>query len=136
MPKLKDLLNEVICENTKKQPLTTEEKRKLLEMVKGFNSLGEYLYRKNSLIELSTKINEITESTARLMENEGYGWFEEVTIKEDMKHLNNNAASLSKLAESASVYENRMKALYENMYHILERYFDLKTNNPENDKKQ
>lgn len=124
MIKLKDLISESLEEP--KPQLTIEEKKKLMETISAYNQFGQELRREGKLVELAKKLSNVATSTKTLIETQNEDWFEGITIKEDMKHLEKCCEEFHKLADAADKYQTRMEALYEDMGYKLNRYVSLK----------
>jgi hypothetical protein len=125
MIKLKD----IILEGTfQKEPkLTKEDKEKMLSVISKYADFGPGLATKN-LIEMVSEIKSIVESAKKTVLNEEDDWFNKRVLAEDMKTLDKNYADFEKIAKECMGYQQQMEALYENMGHILSRYFDVTTN--------
>ena len=80
-------LNEVVTGNTPGQKLHLNEKAQVLEEIKNYQALGEVIYRSEGLKEAATKISKIVEKAEGLVLQETEEWFDEVTIKRNMKEL-------------------------------------------------
>ncbi len=52
-------------------------------------------------------------------------WFDRVTIKRNMKELKGLHEKFQKEALEAKAQEQRLEALYEDMGHVLNRYFEI-----------
>ena len=151
MPKLKDLLEEhfiaggivstpalgvrqTFKTNMKDRPIVEvedEEKeepideKKFMESVNNFNNIGEELYRKTSLKELASHLGWVCETASRHAVNELDGWFDKVTVSRNMKELKKLGGNFGKIATEAQDLQERMAVLYEDMGHILGRYYTI-----------
>jgi len=67
----------------------------------------------------------ITEAARALALNEGDDWFDKVTIKRNMNELEKLGKEFDKCANEANSLDQRMGGLYEDMGHILSRYYKL-----------
>lgn len=132
----KTLLNEVkINEDGKvdikeslrgdKKGMNEETKRHFLEIISTYNSYQENLKRKSDLIEVSKTLGAIVEAAKHLTLNEADDWFDKVTVKRNMKELEKLDSEFDKIASEAKSLDNRMVALYEDMGHILNRYYEI-----------
>ena len=52
-------------------------------------------------------------------------WFDKVTVNRNMKELTNLSKSFGKIAKESNSLQQRMGGLYEDMGHVLGRYFEL-----------
>jgi hypothetical protein len=121
MKKLKDILKEDI----NARQLKTEDKSTFLGEVKTFNTFAEAVYRNSQLKEVSSKINSICEKAEMLTLSETDDWFDQVTVKRNMKHLKENAKNFSKTVNEINTLQQRLESLYEEMGHTLGRYYEI-----------
>jgi hypothetical protein len=106
--------------------LSSEEKRAILGMISEYNSLGKSLKREGSLPDVANKLSKMAEAAQKITLSETDEWFDSQTIKKNMDGLKKASVEFNKLAKEAYVHEQRMTALYEDMGHILGRYFNIK----------
>ena len=52
-------------------------------------------------------------------------WFDEVTIKRNMKELNSKNAEFSKTVSEITKLQQRLESLYEEMGNGLSRYYEI-----------
>jgi hypothetical protein len=150
--KLKDLVNEnfsstafstvggvisipAINVNTDLTPLIEQEwfgedKKKVdtgnfVEEVKAFGTLGKMIYREGSLQSAAKSLSELADKARVATLQETDDWFDKVTINKNMKTLGNTSGEFTKIAKEANSLQQRMESLYEDMGHILGRYYDL-----------
>jgi len=53
-------------------------------------------------------------------------WFDEVTVKRNMKSLRSNNEQFMKTVNEVSKLQQRLESLYEEMGHTLSRYYEIK----------
>ena len=107
--------------------LSTEEKREVLSMIAEYNRLGESLERRGSLPDTAVKLSKITEAAKSITLSESSDdWMDKKTITENMKRLDNCSKEFDKMAKESHLLEQRMTACFEDIGHILERYFEIK----------
>ena len=106
--------------------LSPEEKREILSMISEYNKLGKSLKREGSLPDVAKKLSKMAEAAQKITLSETDDWFDSQTVKRNMDGLRKASVEFNKLAKEAFTHEQRMSALYEDMGHILGRYFDLK----------
>lgn len=106
--------------------LSPEEKREILSMISEYNKLGKSLRREGSLPEVATKLSKMAEAAQKITLSETDEWFDSQTVKKNMDGLRKASIEFNKLAREAYTHEQRMSALYEDMGHILGRYFNIK----------
>ena len=96
-----------------------------MQEVKNFSRLGEMIYREGSLRDVAKGLAELAEKARIATLQETDDWFDKVTINKNMKQLGAAASDFTKIAKEASSLQQRMESLYEDMGHILGRYYDL-----------
>ena len=116
-------LNEAIEGTPQRADLS--EKKEILEAIKGFQSLEEIIYRSEGLKEAAEKVNDIVEKAERVALQETEEWFDEVTVKRNMKELNSNNKEFSKTVTEISKLQQRLESLYEEMGNNLSRYYEV-----------
>ena len=132
--KLKDLLKEmrvaggVVSHN----PWVKEEKdepqidvKELVSKISNFNSIGESIYGKGNLKEVAESLSKIAEGAAQHTLSEVDDMFDKVTVSRNMKELTNLSKQFGKVANEANSLQERMSGLYEDMGHILGRYYQI-----------
>ena len=103
-----------------------------LEDVRNFGSLGKHIYRENDIRAVAQKLSEIAKTAKTHTLRETEEWFDKITINRNMKDLGSLSGQFSKIANEAQGLQERMSALYEDMGHIIGRYYDV--NEVEGDK--
>lgn len=110
----------------KKDGWSAGEKKAALEMIGRYNEYGKALRRECNLMEIAQALSEVAKSAERFTMNETGDWFDKNTVGRNMKELDRCSGEFAKLAKESYVVEQRMEALYEDMGHVLNRYFDIK----------
>ena len=121
MIRLKDLLNE----EDKLQQLPTEIKKHFLEIISTFGQFGEQMNRKSDIRTIAETLGGIADAAQEYTLREGGDWFDRVTIKRNMNELKKLQSSFEKEAVEATAQQQRLEALYEDMGHVLGRYFEI-----------
>mgnify|MGYP001303286431 CR=1 FL=1 len=96
-----------------------------MQEVKNFSRLGEMIYREGSLRDVAKGLAELADKARVATLQETDDWFDKVTINKNMKSLGNTSSEFTKIAKEANALQQRMESLYEDMGHILGRYYDL-----------
>ena len=96
-----------------------------VEEVKNFSRMGEWIYREGSLRDVAKGLSELADKARIATLQETDDWFDKVTINKNMKSLGNTSGEFTKIAKEANALQQRMESLYEDMGHILGRYYDL-----------
>jgi hypothetical protein len=123
MIKLSQILKE--GEERQQTQMSSELKKHFLEIVSTYNKYQEQMDRKSDLATIAETLGGITEAARALALNEGDDWFDKVTIKRNMNELEKLGKEFDKCANEANSLDQRMGGLYEDMGHILSRYYKL-----------
>ena len=121
MLKLRDLLSEA----EELQQLPSELKKHFLEIISTFGQHRESMSRKSDIRQVAETLGAIADAAQEYTLREGGDWFDRVTIKRNMGELKKLQAAFEKEAVEAKSQEQRLEALYEDMGHVLNRYFEM-----------
>ena len=119
MAKLKDILSEAFEDRPQ------IDKYKVVEGVKNFGIVGKQLYNNNNIVEIAKQLSEVAESAHHHILGEQDDWFDKVSINKNMKSLKGSVVEFTKTAKEAQALNQRMTALYEDIGHVLNRYYDI-----------
>jgi len=119
MKKMKNLLSEAF-EN---QPKI--DKHQVVEGVRNFGIVGKSLYNNNNIMETAKQLADIAESAHNHILGEQDDWFDKISVNKNMKSLKGSVIEFQKAAKEAHQLNQRMTALYEDMGHVLNRYYDI-----------
>ena len=103
-----------------------------VQEVKNFSRMGEMIYREGSLRDVAKGLSELAEKARIATLQETDDWFDKVTINKNMKSLGNTSGEFTKIAKEANALQQRMESLYEDMGHILGRYYEINESQPIN----
>ena len=132
--KLKDLLKETVAvggvvshnpwmkEHDDKPQINIKE---LVSSINNYGSLGEQIYGKGSLKEVAQTLSKMAEGAAQHTLSETEDMFDKVTVSRNMKELTGLSKQFGKVASEANSLQERMSGLYEDMGHILGRYYEI-----------
>lgn len=125
---MKDMKLKTLIEGfgMKQDEWSTGEKKAALEMIGKYNEYGKMLNRECNLMEIAQTLSEIAKSAEKFTMNETDEWFDKATVGRNMKELKRCSEEFAKHAREGYVLEQRMSALYEDMGHVLNRYFEIK----------
>jgi hypothetical protein len=121
MIKLRDLLSE----SEDLQQLPSEMKKHFLEIISTFGQHRESMSRKSDIRQVAETLGAIADAAQEYTLREGGDWFDRVTIKRNMNELKKLQSAFEKESIEAKSQEQRLEALYEDMGHVLQRYFEL-----------
>jgi len=118
-PKLKTLLEDIFNE----QPQIN--KYEVSEGVKSFGIVGKSLYNNSNIMEIAKQVSHIAEQAHTHVMSETDDWFDQVSVNKNMQSLKKRVSEFQKTATEAHQLNQRMTGLYEDMGHILNRYYDI-----------
>jgi len=118
-PKLKTLLEDIFQD----QPQIN--KFEVVEGVKSFNIVGKSLYNNSNIMEIAKQVSHIAENAHSHVLSETDDWFDQVSVNKNMQSLKKRVAEFKKTAQESHQLNQRLTGLYEDMGHILNRYYDI-----------
>ena len=121
MIKLRDLLKET----EEFQQLPNEIKRHFLEIISTYGQHREGMSRKSDIRQVAETLGGIADAAQEYTLREGGDWFDRVTIKRNMTELDKLDKNFQKFAVEAKSMDERLHSLYEDMGHILNRYYEI-----------
>ena len=119
MAKLKNILQEVF-EDTPKI-----DKHQVVEGVRNFGIVGKSLYNGSNIMEVANQLAEIAESAHHHILGENDDWFDKISVNKNMKFLKGSVVEFQKAAKEAHMLNQRMTGLYEDIGHVLNRYYEI-----------
>ena len=111
--------------NGDKRPLSNEVKKHFLEIISTYATFQEQMKRASDLTEVANTLGGIVEAARELTLRETADWFDGVTVKRNMSELDKMDKSFQKFAVEARAMDERLHSLYEDMGHILSRYYEI-----------
>ncbi len=118
-------LSESLKEEPDNRPLSPEVKKHFLEIISTYNTYQDQMKRPSDLTEISETLGGIIEAAKELATREAPDWFDGVTVKRNMQELQKLDDQFEKFATEAKAMDERLHALYEDMGHILNRYYNI-----------
>ena len=106
--------------------MTTEQKKAFLEAVYNFAEHANNIYRRHSLRETASHLNELIEAANHLTLSETQDWFDNVTVSRHMKHLQEAYKIFEKTANEMDTMQQRLEAAYDDIGETLGKYYDVK----------
>ena len=117
--KLKDLLGEVFEETQK------VDKHTVIEGVRNFGIVGKSLYNGSNIMEVANQLAGIAEQAHHHILGEQDDWFDKISVNKNMKSLKTGVMEFQKTAKEAHSLNQRLTGLYEDIGHVLNRYYDI-----------
>jgi hypothetical protein len=108
-----------------KRPLSNEVKRHFLEIISTYNTYQDQMRRASEMTEIAETLGGILEAAKELSLREANDWFDAQTVKRNMSELDKMGKQFDKFAVEAKSMDERLHALYEDMGHILNRYYEI-----------
>ena len=118
--KLTDIVEDVYGQSTQKF-----DAKQFMGEVGNFNSFGNEIYREGNLRQLAEKLSKLAETAKQHTLQETEDWFDKITVNRNMKDLTGLSSQFKKVATEAQSLQERMSGLYEDMGHILGRYYEI-----------
>jgi|TARA_Y100000034_G_scaffold14592_1_gene15296 hypothetical protein len=117
---LRDIVEDVYGQSTQK--INAKE---FMSEVGNFNSFGNEIYREGNLKDLAGKLSKLAMTAKQHTLQETEDWFDKITVNRNMKELTGLSNQFKKVATEAQSLQERMSGLYEDMGHILGRYYEI-----------
>ena len=105
--------------------LSPEVKKHFLEIISTYNTFQDQMRRQSDLTEVANTLGAIVEAAKEMTLRESGDWFDNVTVKRNMGELDKLGKSFDKFAVEAKAMDERLHSLYEDMGHILNRYYEI-----------
>ena len=125
--KLTDIVEDVYGQSAQKVNI-----KEFMGEVGNFNSFGNEIYREGNLRELAQRLSRLAETAKQHTIQETEDWFDKITVNRNMKELTGLSNQFKKVATEAQSLQERMSGLYEDMGHILGRYYEINEPQPIN----
>jgi len=106
--------------------LTPEQKQKLMQMTSMFENFGECLSNEEALMNSAKGITELCELAESYAINECGDWFLQDIVKKDMNELKKRVGEFQKITKEAYARMQQLGVAYQDIGHVLGRYYDLK----------
>jgi len=107
-------------------PLNKDQKQKFIRAVATFNELGPYIYKDSEkLRQITENLKAIGTLTEKLAFQESDDWFDQNTIKKDMKVLKDAISNFEKTAKEMYSMQQRLESEFEAVGGILSKYFEI-----------
>ncbi len=101
------------------------DEQTFMESVGQYNEIGKQIYREGNLRDVAQHLSKLAKVAQAHTLRETDDWFDKITINRNMKELNGLASQFNKVATDAQSLQERMSGLYEDMGHLLSRYYEI-----------
>ena len=119
MKKMKDILSEAF------EDTPTVNKHSVIEGVRNFSVVGKSLYNNGNIMEVANQLADIAESAHSHILGEQDDWFDKISVNKNMKSLKTGVVEFQKTAKEAHSHNQRLTSLYEDIGHVLNRYYEI-----------
>lgn len=106
--------------------MTPDQKKKLMEMTAMFENMGESIKNEEAILNSARSMTELCELAEMYALNECGDWFQQDIVKKDMKELKKRVMEYNKVAKESYARMQQLGVAYQDIGHILGRYYDLK----------
>ena len=83
------------------------------------------MYRNSRLKEVAKRLNALAKKAEQVTLSETEDWFDQVTVKRNMKELKNGAKTFDKTVDEINVLQQRLESIYEDMGNTISRYYEI-----------
>ena len=118
--KLTDIVEDIYGQTPQKVNV-----KEFMGEVSNFNSFGNEIYREGNLRDLAERLSKLAMTAKQHTLQETEDWFDKITVNRNMKDLTGLSNQFKKVATEAQGLQERMGGLYEDMGHILGRYYEI-----------
>ena len=122
---MKHILNEKYLGEEEEVKMTKEERSAFLEAVSNFHKLGEMVYAKGGLQEVTKTLQNVVEQAEKVTLSETEHWFDNVTTSRHMKQMNEAFKVFEKTSKEMTGLQQRLESAYEDMGTVLNRYYKI-----------
>jgi Skp family chaperone for outer membrane proteins len=112
----------------KPEPMSADKKKKLMELAGMYEKFGECLQNEESLMNAAKGLTELCELAESYALNECGEWFQQQIVQKDMKELKRRVGEFQKVVQETYARMQQAGVSYQDIGHILGRYYDLKGN--------
>ena len=106
-------------------PPANDSHQRFHEVVGQYNEYGQHFKSQMTMGEMAQKLAAIAQTAESAIMSETDDWFDQHTIKRNMKEIKGYVAEFGKVAVEHDTLRQRMSALYDDMGRVLERYFEI-----------
>ena len=118
MAKLTKLLKEMAFDIEK------PNRHEVIKGVSNYSAIGKSLYGED-IMGIAEQLVNITEQAHSHVLSETDDWFDKVTVNKNMQTLKKSVVEFKKVAQEHTQTTQRLQSIYEDMGHILNRYYDI-----------
>ena len=105
--------------------LSRDQVKRLYEMTNQFETIGASLQNEENLLAAAKSLSELCQLAETYAVNECGDWFQQDIIKKDMNELKKRVGEFQKITKEAYARMQQLGVGYQDIRHILGRYFKL-----------
>ena len=120
---LTDIVEDIYGQKTEK--ISAKE---VQDAIREFSSYSKVLQKEENLQKIAERLSKIATNAKSYTVSETEDWFDKVTVNRNMKELTNLSKQFGKIAQESNSLQQRLSGLYEDMGHILGRYYEIDDN--------
>lgn len=109
------------------KPLNAQDKKKLMGLVSKFNEYGKVLRCETALMDTAKTLDEIAKMAETYAMTESGDFLQSEVVKRDFKQVKGITQNFKKLSQECYGKIQQLNALYEDMGHVLGRYYEIHT---------
>ena len=109
--------------------------KEVKEAISQFTQYSEVFQQEENLKKIAESLADIANKAKSYTLSETDDWFDKVTVNRNMKELTNLSKQFGKIAQESIALQQRMGGLYEDMGHVLSRYFEIENGDSQEDEK-
>jgi len=127
LKKIVENLNKIPKDGFGTEPpkLSSEQKKKLMELSAMYETFGECLKNEEALMNAAKGITELCELAETYALNECGEWFQQEIVRKDMMELKKKVGDFQKIVKEAYARMQQAGIGYQDIGHILGRYYNL-----------
>ena len=113
---------------TEPPKMSSDQKKKLLQLSSMYENFGKCLQNEEALMNSAKGISELCELAETYAVNECGEWFQKDIVNKDMQNLKKRVTEFQKVVKEAYARMQQAGVAYQDIGHVLGRYYDLKGN--------
>lgn len=106
--------------------LSAEQKKRLMEMASMYENYGAALRNEEAIVNSARALTELCELAESYAINECGDWFQQEIVTRDMKEVKKRVMEYGKLSKECYAKMQQLGVAYQDIGHVLGRYYDLK----------
>ena len=93
--------------------------------MRNYGIVGKALYNNSNIMELANQLAGIAEQAHHHILGEQDDWFDKISVNKNMNTLKGSVVEFQKTAKEAHMLNQRLTGLYEDIGHVLNRYYEI-----------